>query len=138
VPREPSEQRVPPLSPTELFTLPAALTPEKLHGWDVDFLSLSDTELMATAAWIFRESGVLTTYHIEHETLANVQPHRLRPPPHAAAPSLLLLHITLHTRHSSPLAHAPRSRRLRMCACVRVRASAMCALTRRSALLACP
>jgi hypothetical protein len=138
VPREPSEQRVPPLSPTELFTLPAALTPEKLHGWDVDFLSLSDTELMATAAWIFRESGVLTTYHIEHETLANVQPHRLRPPPHAAAPSLLLLHITLHTRHSSPLAHAPRSRRLRVCACVRVRASAMCALTRRSALLACP
>ena len=44
---------------------------EALLSWDLDILTLNSTELMQTAAAVFRQSHVLQTFGIGAETLAH-------------------------------------------------------------------
>ena len=47
------------------------MSDEVLFSWDLDILTLNSTELMQTAAAVFRQSHVLQTFGIGAETLAH-------------------------------------------------------------------
>ena len=59
------------LDAATLFAAPRGMSDEALLSWDLDILTLNSTELMQTAAAIFRQSHVLQTFGIGAETLAH-------------------------------------------------------------------